>query len=122
MSYQEKTTGFNCLAMCCHLVNEKDSLNLIKILHDHNQDCKEAHKVDINTKDVNGNTLLHQASVAKKLSVCEYLIDYEADVTTKNKDNMLAIDLAQTKEVKQYLFDFQKPQNLKKLKPPKEIP
>jgi len=69
----------------------------------------------MNTKDVNDNTLLHQASMAKKLSVCQYLIENNADVTARNKDNMLAIDLAQTTEVKKYLYEFQKPQNLKKL-------
>ena len=60
--------------------------------------------------------------MTKKLSVCKYLIENNADVTAKNKDHMLAIDIAQSTEVKKYLFDFQKPQNLKKLKPPKEIP
>jgi len=44
--------------------------------------------------------------MTKKLSVCKYLIENNADVTAKNKDHMLAIDIAQSTEVKKYLFDF----------------
>ena len=32
INHAEEKTGFSCLIMCCHLVNEADALKLIKLL------------------------------------------------------------------------------------------
>jgi len=35
INHAEEKTGFTCLIMCCHLVNEADALKIIKLLCEH---------------------------------------------------------------------------------------
>eukprot|EP00158_Paraphelidium_tribonemae_P008019 Partr_v1_DN28436_c0_g1_i2_m41728 putative Oxysterol-binding protein len=56
-------------------------------------------KIDINSADAKGNTALHLASKAGRLSICESLLKCGADCTLSNNDGRDASEMAKTQSV-----------------------
>ena len=62
--------------------------------------------MNIDAQDVAFNTPLHHAALTGKKTVCQYLIEQGANTTLTNRDDLLAIDLAQSAEVIEYLKQY----------------
>ena len=92
IAYSERSTGMTALMMLCHLESEDDSLAIADAILE--QDCSEV----INLQDIGLNSALHHAVMTSKVEICKLLIEKGADLTLKNRDSMLAIDLANKKE------------------------
>lgn len=107
LNFKEQKTGFNPITMACHLNTEQDALLIIKLLCSHRYYEGQTRIIDVNFKDLIGNTCLHHAALTNKLSVCQYLIqDQEADTSIVNQEGLLPIDLTSTKEVELFLSKY----------------
>jgi ankyrin repeat protein len=102
--------------MCCHLTNEQDALYIATILCEHSSQLPPKDRLNVNAQDKQLNSALHHAAMARKPALAKYLVEQlSVDLTQKNIDGLLAVDLAQSKDFKLLLQKFQKPQDLKKL-------
>lgn len=115
VQYAETTTGLNPLMMCCHLTNEQDAHYLATLLLEHSSQLPEAQQLDLDAQDKQGNTALHHAVMTKKTNLVKYLVEQQPDFGVKNNAQLLAVDLAPSKELIFVLQKHQKRQDLKKL-------
>lgn len=121
INYAEEHTGFTCLIMCCHLVNEADALKVAQLLCEHTNYENQPRMVNVDAQDIGLNTPLHHAALTNKLSVCQYLMAQKVNTTLKNRDELLAIDLASADDVIAFLSQHQTKQDKKPKKSKKMI-
>ena len=55
-----------------------------------------ANKADLNTKDLEGRTLLHVAVYSRNQALVEFLLNYGIDLTARAKNGSTPIDIART--------------------------
>jgi serine/threonine protein kinase len=104
LNFREEKTGFTPIMMASHLNTEGDAIRIVKLLCAHKYYEDQPRIVDIDARDAVQNTCLHHAAISNKLNLCKYLIEMEkADLTLKNLEGELAIDLTTADEVENYL-------------------
>mmetsp|Transcript_4376 Transcript_4376/g.7401 ORF Transcript_4376/g.7401 Transcript_4376/m.7401 type:complete len:208 (+) Transcript_4376:452-1075(+) len=115
INFAEAKIGFSSPIMATLLNTEADSLRIIRLLSRHKFYEGQPPIVNLNAQDKMGNTALHYAAHTNKINVCRFLVEEkEVDLTLKNGDGQLAIDMASSDVIQGYLSQFQKQERKKK--------
>ena len=103
-NYQEPKTGMTALMMCCHVGSEMEAFGIAQVI------LSKKWSTNKNQQDIGHNTALHHAVMGDKLRVCKLLVREQVDLELKNRDKMLAIDVAnkKQKDLVEYLSQYQK--------------
>jgi len=104
VNYAEENSGFTPLIMACHLNNEQDAIRVIETLCNHRHTEDQPRLVNVDFQDFAMNTALHHAAITNKFHLCKYLVEVQkAELSLKNNQDKLAVELTSSDDVKAYL-------------------